>query len=77
MTPLHLATYKNHIETCQFLVSCGVDPNVPNNQGVTSYELASESLLKILKDDSSATTPNIEMELLEASRNGDLVTIKV
>ncbi len=77
MTPIHLSSYNNHIDTCQFLLSCGADPNIPNNQGLTSYELASKPLLKILKDESMSGTDYIEMQLLEASRNGELVTVKV
>ena len=77
MTPIHLATYKSHGDTCQYLLSNGADPNLPNAQGHTSYDLAPEVMLKVLNNQSLCISPNTEIQLLEASRNGDLATIKV
>ena len=77
MSPLHLCVYKNHPDLCQFLLSTGADPKICNSQGLTPFDLASDPLLKILKDESLITGANQELQLLEAARNGDLPAVKV
>lgn len=78
MTPIHVAAYKKNVALCRFLLSCGADPKIPNDQGHTPYDLACEAVLQVLKEDMMVeSSPSVEMQLLEASKDGDLATVKV
>lgn len=74
-TALHRAVKVDNVQACRLLLSFSVDPNIVSLQGYTAAQLASENVLKILQDPPSDTI-DIECQLLEASKAGDLDTVR-
>uniref|UniRef100_A0A336MN10 Poly [ADP-ribose] polymerase n=1 Tax=Culicoides sonorensis TaxID=179676 RepID=A0A336MN10_CULSO len=74
-TALHRAVKADNLQACRLLLSFSVDPNIVSLQGYTAGQLASENILKILQDPPSDTI-DIESQLLEASKAGDIDTVK-
>ncbi|XP_055921141.1 poly [ADP-ribose] polymerase tankyrase [Eupeodes corollae] len=58
-------------QACRLLLSYSIDTNIISLEGYTAAQLASESVLKILKD-----PPDTETHLLEAAKAGDLDTCR-
>ncbi|CAL8093333.1 unnamed protein product [Orchesella dallaii] len=71
-TPLHRCARSDNTHGCRLLISYGADPNILSLQGYTASQLASPNLLKILQE---PPVVDLEYQLLEASRSGDLDTV--
>lgn len=74
-TALHRCSRDDNVQACRLLLSYSVDPSIVSLQGYTAAQLASENVLKILKNPHTETT-EIESKLLEASKAGDLETVR-
>lgn len=74
-TCLHIAAREDDVQAVRLLLSHSVDVAITSLQGYTAAQLAKENVLKILKDPTSDTI-ELESQLLEASKSGDLVAVK-
>lgn len=74
-TCLHRAAREDDVQAVRLLLSHSIDTTIVSLQGYTAAQLAKENVLKILKDPPSDAI-DLEMQLLEASKSGDLVTVK-
>lgn len=73
-TALHRCARDDNDQACRLLLSYNIDSSIISLQGYTASQLASESVLKILKD--PPDTVDLELQLLEASKTGDLETVQ-
>lgn len=73
-TALHRCARDDNIQACRLLLSYSVDTTIISLQGYTAAQLASENVLKILKD--PPDTDILECQLLEAAKAGDLDTVR-
>lgn len=71
-TSLHRCARDGNVQACRILVSYGVDPAIVSLQGYTAAQVATESVQKILHEDSLSGGVDVEYQLLEASKAGDL-----
>ncbi|XP_063699423.1 poly [ADP-ribose] polymerase tankyrase [Culicoides brevitarsis] len=74
-TALHIAAKSDNVPACRLLLSFSVDLNVVSLQGYIAAQLATENTLKVLQDPPSDTI-DIECQLLEASKAGDIDTVR-
>lgn len=72
---LHRAAREDDVQAVRLLLSHSIDPTMVSLQGYTAAQLAKENVLKILKDPPSDAI-DLEMQLLEASKSGDLPAVK-
>lgn len=82
-TCLHQAAKDDDVQAVRLLLSHSADPNVVSLQGYLPVQLAKENVLKIFREDKKSTketsqesTAELESQLLEASKSGDLATVK-
>lgn len=73
-TALHRCARDDNVQACRLLMSYTIDPTIVSLQGFTAAQLASENVLKILKD--PPETVDLEVQLLEAAKAGDLETVQ-
>lgn len=73
-TCLHRSARDDNVQACRLLMSYNVDTTIVSLQGFTAAQLATESVLKILKD--PPDTVDLEVQLLDASKAGDLETVQ-
>lgn len=73
-TALHRCARDDNDQACRLLLSYNIDPTIISLQGYTAAQLASENVLKILKN--PPDTVDLEVQLLEASKTGDLETVQ-
>lgn len=74
-TSLHRCAREDNIQACRLLLSYSIDTTIVSLQGYTAAQIATENVLKILKDPPSDTV-DLECKLLEASKTGDLETVR-
>jgi tankyrase len=74
-TCLHRAARDDDVQAVRLLLSHSIDPSIVSLQGYTAVQLAKENVLKILKDPPSDSV-DLEIQLLEASKGGDLAQVK-
>uniref|UniRef100_A0A182MSV2 Poly [ADP-ribose] polymerase n=1 Tax=Anopheles culicifacies TaxID=139723 RepID=A0A182MSV2_9DIPT len=74
-TALHRCAREDNIQACRLLLSYGIDTGIVSLQGYTAAQLATENVLKILQDPPSDTV-DLECQLLEAAKAGDLDTVR-
>lgn len=74
-TCLHRCARKDDVQGTRLLLSHSIDPSIVSLQGYTAAQLATEDVLKILKEPQSDNV-DLECQLLEASKTGDLETVK-
>lgn len=74
-TCLHRAAREDDVQAVRLLLSHSIDTSALSLQGYTAAQVAKENVLKILKDPPSDAI-DLEMQLLEASKSGDLTTVK-
>ena len=77
-TCLHRCAREGNVQACRILLSFGADPNIVSLQGYTAAQLATESVGKLLAEEPSPTPggADIEYQLLEAAKAGDLELVK-
>lgn len=73
-TALHRCARDDNIQACRLLLSHGIDPSILSLQGLTAAQMASENVLKILKN--PPDTVDLELQLLDAAKAGDLDTVQ-
>lgn len=73
-TCLHRCARDDNVQACRLLMSFSVDTSIVSLQGFTAAQLATENVLKILKD--PPDTVDLEVQLLDASKAGDLETVQ-
>ncbi|XP_044537058.1 poly [ADP-ribose] polymerase tankyrase-1-like, partial [Gracilinanus agilis] len=75
-TPLHRAALAGHLQTCRLLLSYGSDPSIISLQGFTAAQMGNEAVQQILSESTPVRTSDVDYRLLEASKAGDLETVK-
>ena len=75
-TCLHRAAREGNVQACRILLTFGVDPSIVSLQGFTATQLATEPVTKILAEEPTQGGIDIEYQLLEASKAGDLELVK-
>lgn len=73
-TALHRCARDDNVQACRLLLSYNIDPTIISLQGYTAAQMASENVLKILKN--PPDTVDLEVQLLEAAKAGDLDTVQ-
>ena len=76
-TALHKAAECNQPTACRFLIANGADPLIKNCEGRVPADLATASVAKVIMEEPIKPNADIESQLLEAAKNGDLDTVKV
>lgn len=74
-TCLHRAAREDDVAAVRLLLSHAIDPSLVSLQGYTAVQVAKENVLKVLKDPPSDTV-DLEMQLLESAKSGDLTAVK-
>uniref|UniRef100_A0A8C5U0U6 Poly [ADP-ribose] polymerase n=1 Tax=Malurus cyaneus samueli TaxID=2593467 RepID=A0A8C5U0U6_9PASS len=75
-TALHRAALAGHLQTCRLLLSYGADPSIISLQGFTAAQMGNEAVQQILSESTPVRTSDVDYRLLEASKAGDLETVK-
>jgi len=75
-TCLHRAGREGNVQACRILLTFGVDASIVSLQGFTAAQLSTEPVGKILAEEPAAGGIDIEYQLLEASKAGDLELVK-
>ncbi|XP_052831607.1 poly [ADP-ribose] polymerase tankyrase-1 [Octopus bimaculoides] len=75
-TALHRVAKQGNVQACRLLLSHGVDPTTMSLQGYTAAQLASENVKKILREGPSIGVVEVDIQLLEAAKSGDLDLVK-
>uniref|UniRef100_UPI001ED84CE7 poly [ADP-ribose] polymerase tankyrase-2-like isoform X2 n=1 Tax=Scatophagus argus TaxID=75038 RepID=UPI001ED84CE7 len=75
-TALHRAARGGHLQTCRLLLSAGCDPLLTSLQGFSPSQLGNESVQQILQEGVLIGNSEVDRQLLEASKTGDLETVK-
>uniref|UniRef100_A0A8C7A4H6 Poly [ADP-ribose] polymerase n=1 Tax=Nothoprocta perdicaria TaxID=30464 RepID=A0A8C7A4H6_NOTPE len=75
-TALHRAALAGHLQTCRLLLTYGSDPAIISLQGFTAAQMGSEAVQQILSESTPVRTSDVDYRLLEASKAGDLETVK-
>lgn len=77
MTALHYSAQQGHVDVCRTLLTCGADPGITNHQGLTVVQVASDTIQQLLREEPALSAADIEAQLLDAAKNGDIGTVKV
>uniref|UniRef100_A0A7M4EI95 Poly [ADP-ribose] polymerase n=1 Tax=Crocodylus porosus TaxID=8502 RepID=A0A7M4EI95_CROPO len=75
-TALHRAALAGHLQTCRLLLNYGSDPAIISLQGFTAAQMGNEAVQQILSESTPVRTSDVDYRLLEASKAGDLETVK-
>uniref|UniRef100_A0A668T9G4 Poly [ADP-ribose] polymerase n=1 Tax=Oreochromis aureus TaxID=47969 RepID=A0A668T9G4_OREAU len=75
-TALHRAARCGHLQTCRLLLTAGCDPLLTSLQGLSPSQLGNESVQEILQEGFLIGNSEVDRQLLEASKSGDLETVK-
>ena len=76
-TALHKAAECNQPSACRFLIANGADPLIKNCDSRVPADLATAPVAKVIMEEPVKANADIESQLLEAAKNGDLDTVKV
>lgn len=75
---MHKAAELGQVTICRFLITNGASLSIINNARNKPIDIATPSVSKILQEEEPARgDSDVESQLLEAAKNGDLATIKV
>ena len=76
-TALHRAARDGNVQACRMLLAAGADATIVSLQGATAAQLSTESVSKLLSEEpSSQAGADLEYQLLEAAKAGDLELVK-
>ncbi|XP_014034742.2 poly [ADP-ribose] polymerase tankyrase-2 isoform X1 [Salmo salar] len=75
-TALHRAAHCGHLQTCRLLLKAGCDPLVMSLQGFSPSQMGNESVQEILHEGTLIGNSDVDWQLLEASKSGDLEIVK-
>ena len=63
---------------CRFLITNGANPSLPNNLRNKPIDVATPTVAEVLGGEEPLRgESDVELQLLEAAKNGDLDTVKV
>ncbi|KAH9524840.1 Poly [ADP-ribose] polymerase tankyrase-2 [Bulinus truncatus] len=75
-TALHRVAQQGNMQACRLLMSYAIDPSIVSLQGYTAAQLATENIQKLLREDPPVGGTDIDIQLLEAAKAGDLELVK-
>lgn len=75
-TALHRCSRAGNVQACRLLLSYGVDPTIVSVQGYTASQVASEAAQTTLHVEPHRGSADVEYQLLEAAKAGDLEIVK-
>ncbi|XP_056222755.1 poly [ADP-ribose] polymerase tankyrase-2-like isoform X2 [Seriola aureovittata] len=75
-TALHRAAHCGHLQTCRLLLNAGGDPLLTSLQGLSPSQLGNKSVQEILQEGVLIGNSEVDRQLLEASKTGDLEAVK-
>ncbi|KAL5021726.1 hypothetical protein ScPMuIL_000881 [Solemya velum] len=75
-TALHRVAQQGNMQACRLLMSANVDHSIVSLQGYTAAQLATENIQKMLREDPPVGGTDVDLQLLEAAKAGDLELIK-
>ncbi|XP_059179207.1 poly [ADP-ribose] polymerase tankyrase-1-like isoform X1 [Physella acuta] len=75
-TALHRVAQQGNMQACRLLMSFAIDPSIVSLQGYTAAQLATENIQKLLREDPPVGGTDIDIQLLEAAKAGDLELVK-
>lgn len=75
-TALHRVAQQGNVQACRLLLSHGVDSTTMSLQGYTAAQLATENVKKVLREGPSVEVTDVDIQLLEAAKSGDLDLVK-
>ena len=73
---LHRSAREGNTHGCRLLLSYGADMSIVSLQGYTAVQVATEAVQKILNENQTPSSVDVEYQLLEASKAGDLDLVK-
>ena len=73
-TALHRCARDDNVQACRLLLSYSIDTTIVSLQGYTAAQVASENVLKVLKN--PPDTVDLEVQFLEAAKAGDIETVQ-
>ncbi|XP_013391608.1 tankyrase-1 isoform X2 [Lingula anatina] len=83
-TALHRVAQQGNIQAARLLLTYGAEPSIVSLQGYTAAQLGTESIQKVLRDDSvvpmaeeaAIGASDFDIQLLEAAKAGDMEVVK-
>jgi tankyrase len=81
-TALHRVAQQGNMQACRLLLQYGVDSTIVSLQGYTAAQLATDNVQKMLRECASLTDDiptggtDVDLQLLEAAKAGDLEVVK-
>ncbi|XP_074640442.1 poly [ADP-ribose] polymerase tankyrase-1-like [Tubulanus polymorphus] len=75
-TALHRCAQQGNVQACRLLLSYGADRSIVSLQGYTAAQLATDNVQKLLREDPPTGGTDIDLQLLEAAKAGDLEVVK-
>jgi len=75
-TALHRVAQQGNMQACRLLMSYAIDTSIVSLQGYTAAQLATENIQKLLREDPPVGGTDIDIQLLEAAKAGDLELVK-
>lgn len=74
---MHKAAKLGLVQICRFLVANGVDTSIKNSENNTAIDVATPATSKAIREEPIKGNTDIESQLLEMAKNGDLEGVKV
>uniref|UniRef100_A0A8C8JHA6 Poly [ADP-ribose] polymerase n=1 Tax=Oncorhynchus tshawytscha TaxID=74940 RepID=A0A8C8JHA6_ONCTS len=75
-TALHRAAHCGHLQTCRLLLKSGCDPLVMSLRGFSPSQMGNERVQEILHEGTLIGNSDVDWQLLEASKSGDLEIVE-
>eukprot|EP00731_Ephydatia_muelleri_P020724 Em0013g451a len=77
-TPLFQPSQLGAVDVCVLLVNSGADPSIKARDGNSPLVVATSPVMDVLKDKQLLSKPDVDIEaqVLEAAKNGELETLK-
>ena len=75
-TALHRVAEQGNMQACRLLLSYGVDTSIVSLHGYTAAQLSPENIQKMLKEDPPVGGTDVDIQLLEAAKAGDMEVVK-
>jgi ankyrin repeat protein len=76
-TPLHVAAQAGRVGVARFLLVNGADQNTRTTAGQDAEMVATPGVVKVLRERPACSNSDIESQLLEAAKNGEIEVVKV
>ena len=76
-TALHMASELGLVGMCRVLLNNGADSSIMNHMRNKPMDIATPSTVKIFHEEPIKGAGDVESQLLEAAKNGDLALVKV